>query len=132
VGLIARALEARGMPTLMMSVLWEASEAIKPPRTCFLDFPLGCPCGRPHEAAQQREILRTALALAPQFERQPWEIKTLPFRWSADGSRAWEQEVRDLYLNGGFAMALAHRAEHRKTGESLVGREREFGIKCNC
>src|ERR1700680_923320 len=42
---IARALEARGLPTLSMSVLWEAGEEIKPPRTCFLDFPLGCTAG---------------------------------------------------------------------------------------
>src|SRR5579863_3561643 len=38
---VARALEARGLPTLSMSVLLEASEEAKPPRTCFLDFPLG-------------------------------------------------------------------------------------------
>ena len=53
---IARALEARGLPTLSMNVLWEAGQEMKPPRTCFLDFPLGCPAGKPHESVQQREI----------------------------------------------------------------------------
>ena len=59
---------------------------MKPPRTCFLDFPLGCPAGKFHEYAQQREILRTALKLAPEFNPDRWEMKALPFQWSSDGS----------------------------------------------
>ncbi len=129
---IARALEARGLPTLSMSCLLEAAEEAKPPRTCFLDFPLGCPAGRPHRAEQQREILRAALKLAPDFAQQPWHIKTLPFQWSPDGSRAWEEEVSELYRNGGLKIVLEHRDAHHARGESLVGREREFAIRCNC
>jgi len=129
---IARALEARGLPTLSMSVLLESAEEAKPPRTCFLDFPLGCPAGKPNEAEQQREILRSALKLAPEFDEQPWHIKTLPFQWSPDGSRAWEEEVSDLYRKGGLKIVMAHRDEHHKQGESLVGREREFAVRCNC
>jgi D-proline reductase (dithiol) PrdB len=129
---IARALEARGLPTLSMSVLLESAEEAKPPRTCFLDFPLGCPAGKPHEAEQQREILRSALRLAPGFDGQPWHIKSLPFQWSPDGSRAWEEEVSDLYRNGGLKIVMAHRDAHHERGESLVGREREFTIRCNC
>jgi D-proline reductase (dithiol) PrdB len=116
----------------MMTLLWETSMANKPPRTCFLDFPLGCPAGKPHEPAQQREILRAALNLASEFDPQRWEIKTLPFQWSKDGSRDWEEEVKDLYRNGGLAMVAVHRAAHQKLGESLAGREREFAMKCNC
>lgn len=130
--IIARALEARGLPTLSMSVLLESAEEAKPPRTCFLDFPLGCPAGKPHEAAQQRDILRSALKLAADFDGKPWHIKPLPFQWSADGSRAWEEEVSELYRNGGLNIVLAHRDEHHARGESLVGREREFAIRCNC
>ena len=129
---IARALEARGLPTLSMSVLLEAAEEAKPPRTCFLDFPLGCPAGKPNEAEQQRQILRSALKLAPDFDGQPWHIKPLPFQWSPDGSRAWEKEVSDLYRNGGLKIVMAHRDAHHQQGESLVGREREFAIRCNC
>jgi D-proline reductase (dithiol) PrdB len=129
---IARALEARGLPTLSMSCLFEAAEEAKPPRTCFLDFPLGCPAGRPHQAEQQREILRAALKLAPDFDGQPWHIEHLPFQWSPDGSRAWEEEVSELYRNGGLKIVLAHRDQHHARGESLVGREREFAIRCDC
>jgi D-proline reductase (dithiol) PrdB len=129
---IARALEARGLPTLSMNVLWEAGEEIKPPRTCFLDFPLGCPAGKPHEPAQQREILRAALNLAPEFDPQRWEMKKLPFQWSPNGGREWEKEVDELYRNGGMNVVLKHIQAHQAEGESLVGREREFAIRCNC
>lgn len=129
---IARALEARGLPTLSMNVLWEAGQEMKPPRTCFLDFPLGCPAGKPHESAQQREILRAALKLAGEFDPDNWEMKTLPFQWSPDGRRDWEKEVDELYRNGGMEVVLKHIAAHKSKGESLVGREREFAIKCNC
>jgi hypothetical protein len=56
----------------------------------------------------------------------------LPFEWSADGRRDWEKEVDDLYRNGGIDVVKQHQAAHKARGESLVGREREFTIKCNC
>ena len=115
-----------------MSVLREATENFKPPRACFLDFPLGCPAGRPHRPAQQREILRAALESAALFEKEVWSIKTLPFQWAEDGNRAWENEIYDLYRGGGITTVLAHHAAHRLQGDSLAGREREFVIKCNC
>lgn len=132
VAVIARALEARGLPTLTSATLWEAIQETKPPRACFLDFPLGCPAGKPHEDAQQREILRTALGLAPTFDLEHWEAKTLPFQWSRDGNRDWEEEVSNLYRNGGFAIAMSHHESNDFQGESLIGHEREFTIKCNC
>ena len=131
-GIIARALEARGLPTLSTSVLWEMSAAVKPPRTCFLDFPLGCPAGRPHEAEQQRAILRRTFELAGSFDPANWAMQTLPFAWSPDGDRSWETTTDDLYRNGGLAIASAHMAAHAAVGESLVGQERAFAIRCNC
>lgn len=131
-GIIARALEARGLPTLSMNVLWEAGEEVKPPRTCFLDFPLGCPAGKPHQAGQQRDILRAALDLAPQFDPNHWEMRALPFQWSSDGNRDWEREVDSLYRDSGIGTVLRHRREHDRQGEILMGREHEFAVKCNC
>ena len=131
-GLIARGLEARGLPTLSMSVLWEATQSVKPPRACFLDFPLGCPAGKPHAVEQQSGILRAALERAPKFESEDWHIETLPFQWNNGASRDWETEVYNLYRDGGMATVLAHHRAHNVLGESLAGREREFRIKCNC
>ena len=129
-GLIARGLEARGLPTLTMTCLWEVSMAFKPPRTVFLDFPMGCPAGKPNDPALQRDILRAALNLAPQFGA-PWKISELPFQWSADGGREWEETVRDIYRKG-LNIVDRHVADHRTRGESLVGEEKEFTIRCNC
>lgn len=129
-GLIARALEARGLPTLSMSTLWEVSAAFKPPRTAFLDFPLGCPAGKPHQPELQRAILRAALAAAPSFG-SPWRMFELPFQWSEDGRRDWEEEVRELYRCGSSIVAC-HVADHRAFGESLLGQEREFSVRFNC
>jgi hypothetical protein len=108
------------------------TEAVKPPRACFLDFPLGCPAGKPHEREQQQAILRAAFAAAPSFVEDAWEMKTLPFQWSPDGSRAWEDEVANLYRTQGIAMVAAHQGEHATRGESLVGNEKAFAIRCNC
>jgi hypothetical protein len=48
-GVLARAIEARGLPTTTIATLELNVMALKPPRSVFLDFPLGCPCGRPGE-----------------------------------------------------------------------------------
>jgi len=130
VGLIARALEARGLPTLSTSCLWETSAAIKPPRTVCCDFPLGCPAGRPNDLAFQREVLRAVFAAAPTFG-EPWRLVELLLLWSEDGSRAWEEDVKTVYRKN-WQIVRAHGAEHRRMGETLDGREREFAIRCNC
>jgi D-proline reductase (dithiol) PrdB len=118
------------MPTLSMSTLWEVSMAFKPPRTVFLDFPLGCPSGKPNEPKLQREILRSALATAPAFA-SPWKILELPFQWSADGRRDWEEDVKELYRNG-LSTVSRHVADHQAIGESLLDREQEFAVRCQC
>jgi D-proline reductase (dithiol) PrdB len=118
------------MPTLSMSTLWEVSLAFKPPRTVFLDFPLGCPAGKPQEPELQRNILRSALAAAPKFNAR-WQIVELPFQWSADGSRGWEEEVKELYRQG-LSTVRRHVADHQARGESLLDKENEFTLRCQC
>ena len=113
-----------------MSTLWEASMAFKPPRTVFLDFPLGCPAGKPNEPELQANILRAALNSAPHFG-EPWKIAELPFQWSADGNRDWEERVRELYRHS-LETVAAHVTEHQTRGESLLDREEEFTIRCHC
>jgi D-proline reductase (dithiol) PrdB len=128
---IARALEARGMPTITTSTSWEMTAQYKPPRVAWLDFPLGCSAGRPHAVEQQREILRTLLALVPEFG-DPWEIKRLPFTFEPDGSRAWVDEMDRLFLGEAHDVVIKNVADHRKYGDNLQGREQEFVIRCNC
>jgi hypothetical protein len=97
----------------------------------FVDAPLGSPVGRPGDEASQREVLRGAFAVAD-AEWEPWRVRTLDFDWSGRGDRAWEDTVRELYRRQ-LSIVRAHQASHaRAGGESLVGREREFTIRCDC
>jgi hypothetical protein len=78
----------------------------------------------------QRNILRAALEAAPRFGA-PWRIAALPFHWFQDGRRDWEETVKELYRKG-LSTVSAHVADHQARGESLLGREQEFAIRCNC
>jgi hypothetical protein len=48
------------------------------------------------------------------------------------GDRSWEETTSNLYRNGGLAITTAHMTAHFAVGESLVGTERAFAVKCNC
>ncbi len=132
-GVLARAIEARGLPTTSIATLQRNVLALKPPRALFLDFPLGSSCGRPGEPEQQRDILRRALALAAS-DWPEWELRRLPQSWNEDGDRGWEVHVDNLYrLDREIRATVArHIADHARRGSSLQGQEREFAIRCNC
>jgi hypothetical protein len=62
VGLVQRAIEAEGIPTVGISLLKEVTEKVRPPRTLFLRYPFGHPLGEALNIAQQRTILLDVLA----------------------------------------------------------------------
>lgn len=81
--LVARHLEANGIPTVVMGCAKDIVEYCGVPRFLFSDFPLGNACGRPHDADSQAETLALALrvlesAVAPRTTVQS------PLRWSDD------------------------------------------------
>ena len=61
--LVASALEARGIATVMLSVMPEISSRLAAPRTLIVPFGLGTPMGPPHDAATHRGVVEAALAL---------------------------------------------------------------------
>ena len=132
-GVIARAIEGRGIPTTTIATLRRNVTAMKPPRALFLDFPLGCSVGRPGEPEQQREILRDALRHAA-ADWPEWELRRLPQTWSPDGDRSWEGHVDNLYrLDREIRATVAqHIADHARLGSTLQGHEHEFVVRCNC
>ena len=89
-GLVARHLEAAGIPTLCMSSALDITRAVNPPRAAFLDFPLGHTAGKPNQPELQRQILADALS---SFETMtaPGSARTLPYRWSED--EEWKREA---------------------------------------
>lgn len=80
-GLIARELETRGIPTLSMSSAYSITEAVAPPRAVFLDFPLGHTAGRAGDTEGQRAIMRDTLATFTALDT-PGQIVPLDYRWA--------------------------------------------------
>jgi len=90
VGLIARQLEISGVPTVTMTSALDITEAVGPPRSVFLDYPLGHTSGRPHRPELGLEIVANALAAFADADRPGW-IGRQPFRWAEDDS--WKDSV---------------------------------------
>ena len=88
VGLISRLVEAAGISTLCMSSALDISRSVNPPRTAFLDYPLGHTTGKPGEPVLQREIMLQALAAFTALA-EPGSVQMLPFKWSEDDN--WQQ-----------------------------------------
>ena len=63
VGLLARAIEDAGIPTMTLAVLKEVVEKVRPPRVALYDGDLGSVAGLPGWPEHQRRILDEALRL---------------------------------------------------------------------
>jgi len=63
IGLVARALEIAGIPTMMLAVLKDVVENVRPPRVALYDGEIGSVAGKPGWPEHQRRILDEALRL---------------------------------------------------------------------
>ena len=79
--LVARHLEANGIPTVVMGCAKDIVEHVGVPRFLFSDFPLGNAAGRPNDVASQALTMELALRL---LESAPGPRTTIqsPVRWS--------------------------------------------------
>ena len=80
-----------------MTSALDITQAVKPPRAVFVDFPLGHQTGKPHQPELQRNIVCDAMRAFETIER-PGEIVELPYVWDSN-DRRWEE---DDYARGGF------------------------------
>ena len=90
-GLIAREIEGRGIPTISMSSAYSITAAVRPPRAVYLDFPLGRTAGKAHDRALQRRVLRDTLDALAAIDT-PGTIRRLPHVWAEDD--AWKDTAR--------------------------------------
>jgi hypothetical protein len=106
VSLVARHLEADGIPTVIMGCAKDIVEHCGVPRFLFSDFPLGNSAGRPHDADSQAATLELALRV---LETAPAARTTVqsPLRWRDDAS--WK-----LDFNNMAKLTPADIAERRK------------------
>jgi hypothetical protein len=108
VSLVARHLEASGLPTVIMGAAKDIVEYCGVPRFLFSDVPLGNSAGRPFDADSQALTLELALRV---LESAPAARTTVqsPLRWSDDAS--WKLDFSNL---------------DRMTPEQIAERRREF------
>jgi D-proline reductase (dithiol) PrdB len=93
VSLVARHLEANGIPTVIMGCAKDIVEHAGVPRFLFSDFPLGNSAGRPFDVESQTQTLELALRV---LESAPGPRTTVQSsqRWNADAR--WKLDYLDL------------------------------------
>jgi len=72
--------EEAGIPTVVVSTGRDLSAQVRPPRTVFVNFPMGNPFGKPFDMVQQRTILLDALH-ALETIKHGGEMIDLPYEW---------------------------------------------------
>ncbi|MBT3245700.1 MAG: hypothetical protein HN979_08930 [Actinobacteria bacterium] len=96
-GLVARAIEAAGTPTICLTAARSITEAANPPRAAFVDMPLGYTVGRPHDPGFQTDLLNRALTAAWSIT-EPGTIVDIGVQWSDDQS--WKDAATSGLDNG--------------------------------
>jgi D-proline reductase (dithiol) PrdB len=83
VSLAARTLEEHGIAAVVLGCARDIVEHVGVPRFVFSDFPLGNPCGRPHDPESQALTVDLALGLLDSATMPRTTVRS-PVRWSDD------------------------------------------------
>jgi hypothetical protein len=114
VSLGARQIEEAGIPTVVIGSARDIVEECGVPRFVFVDFPLGNPCGKPHDVAIQRSIVGLALDV---LDRAfvPRTTVQAPFVWDPDDD-GWRERYMHVGDDNRQTLAAAG-AERRRLQE---------------
>ena len=82
-GLVARVVEAAGIPTVTLNMIWKYQNLVGMPRIAAIEHPFGRPYGDVNDVKTQTSVLRSALAVFDEAEG-PGHIEHLPYRWHED------------------------------------------------
>jgi hypothetical protein len=63
VSLAAAEIEKAGIPTVVVQLLRDVAEKVRPPRALFVPFPHGYPLHKPHDPRLQTDVVLAALDL---------------------------------------------------------------------
>jgi hypothetical protein len=86
-------MEEAGIPTIYLGSCRDMMAKVKPPRSAFLNFPLGRQCGKPNDPELQTSILESALEVLANAT-VPGDIVDLPYAWGAPFD--WSSYFSDL------------------------------------
>ena len=114
--LVARHLEANGIPTVIIGSALDIVEHCGVPRFVFSDFPLGNPCGHPWDRDMQTATLRLALQV---LETPPGPRTTVrsPFTWKADDP-AWRERYNRIRPEDRERLLAIGDARRRRLGQA--------------
>ena len=106
VSLVARHLEANGIPTVVMGCAKDIVEHTAVPRFLFSDFPLGNSAGKPHDVTSQAFTLELALRVLEQAPGPQTTVQS-PLRWSEDP--AWKRDYANAAMLSAEELARLRR-----------------------
>lgn len=89
---LARLVEAAGIPTVIVTMMPDIADALLAPRVVGVEFPFGHPFGLPGERAMQRRVLSTALTVLAGAPR-PGTRVDVDIEWPQprkEAYRAWQ------------------------------------------
>jgi D-proline reductase (dithiol) PrdB len=98
VSLLARALEEAGISTVVIGMMRDIMERVKPPRGVFVNFPVGHPLGRPLDIEFQANVIKDALNALSEM-KVGGGIIDLPYRWSNDFSWQYWPGALPCYID---------------------------------
>jgi hypothetical protein len=97
VPVLARIVEAAGIPTVVATMMPEIAERFRLPRLVGVEFPFGHPFGMPHDSTMQRAVALAALSL---YERTDLPARTdVPIVWPVD----WKSSLQRMAAKRGSA-----------------------------
>ncbi len=121
ISLVARHLEASGIPTVIVGSARDIVEECGVPRFVFTDFPLGNPMGKPDDAAMQADTLELGLRLLETAIVARTTVQN-PNVWSP-GDDGWRERFMHIEDPEALAAEGARRRE-RQAAEKATGTAR--------
>ncbi len=116
--LVARHLEANGIPTVILGSARDIVEQCGVPRLVFTDFPLGNPTGKPYDVSMQRSIVGYGLDLL-ETARFPRTTVQTPYQWDETG----EWRANFMRVDESNAAVLRRAGEMRRAQQERRKRE---------
>ena len=97
---LARAIEAEGLPTVTIALVREHAEKVNPPRALFVPFPYGYPLGKADDSAFQHRVISASLALldapkGPVLEEFPDEAGPTEYPQASDKKGSQQALMED-------------------------------------
>ena len=106
--LVARHLEANGIPTLIIGSAIDVVQHCGVPRYLHSDFPLGNPCGKPYDKNMHRGIIGQGIDMF-RTATKPNTSERTPYEW---GENNWRDDYSKVDDNN--REKLSRRGEKRR------------------